>query len=190
MDSIDDEMLQWMKKAGCWIIAFGVESGVEEHLRLMNKRANTQQALDAIRRARKAGILSSVYMLMGLPWETADSIRRNIHFFQRLDADFTEIFYIYPFPGTPLYELAVQKGLLRSGEIPADAYAAPAMPTEALSREDLARWRKYALRRFYFRPRYIARTFVRALRQGTLLNYLRVGGREIIEILKPQRLRK
>jgi radical SAM superfamily enzyme YgiQ (UPF0313 family) len=189
VDSVDPELLGWMKRAGCWVLAFGVESGVEEHLRLMGKRANTTQALEAVRMARRAGILSSVYMLMGLPWETAESIEANIRFFRRLDADFTEIFYIYPFPGTPLYDLAVEKGLLEPEAIPRDAYSAPAMPTLALSREELALWRKRALRRFYFRPRYMARTLGRALREGTLLNYLRYGLRETIEILTPQRLR-
>lgn len=189
VDIVDEELLGWMKRAGCWIVAFGVESGVDEHLRLMRKNANTDQARAAIGMTRNVGLLSSVYMLMGLPWETEDSIKRNIRFFKELNADFTEIFYIYPFPGTPLYNYAVSKGLLKAGEIPRNAYSAPAMATETLSREELARWRKYALRRFYLRPGYVARTLWRATRQGQLLEYLRVGAKELIQILSPQRMK-
>ncbi|MCX7044554.1 MAG: radical SAM protein [Candidatus Sumerlaeota bacterium] len=187
VDCVDPELLDWMKRAGCWIIAFGVESGVNEHLRLMNKRADTDKALEAIRMARRAGILSSVYLLMGLPWDTADSMRQNIRFFKRLDADFFEIFYIYPFPGTPLYNMAVEKGLLKPGSIPRDAYSAPAMPTEALTIEELSRWRKRALRSFYFRPRYLLRTLARAAREGNLLRYMKYGLMEILGILLPQK---
>lgn len=189
VDSLDEEMLGWMKRAGCWILAFGVESGVPEHLRLMRKKVEPEQSVRAIRLARKAGILSSVYMLMGMPWESEASIRANIRFFSRLDADFTEIFYIYPFPGTPLYELAVSEGLLAPGEIPADAYAAPAMATRHLTREQLAQWRKRALRRFYLRPRYLSRTLWRAVRERTLLNYIRYGFQELREIFTPQKLK-
>ncbi|MBM3335996.1 radical SAM protein, partial [Candidatus Sumerlaeota bacterium] len=48
VDTIDTEMLDWMKRAGCWLIAFGVESGDERSLDLMNKRADAAQARDAI----------------------------------------------------------------------------------------------------------------------------------------------
>lgn len=183
VDSIDAETAEWMKRAGCWIVAFGVESGIDEHLQLMNKRAESATALSAIRTAREAGLLTSVYMLMGLPWDTVDSIKQNVRFFKELDADVTEIFYIYPFPGTPLHDLAVEKGLLEANAIPSNAYDSPAMATEAMSVEELAHWRKWALRRLYFRPGLIARTLWRAMRQGTLLKTIRFGLGKVGEIV-------
>ena len=188
VDSLDAEMLDWMRRAGCWIMAFGVESGVDAHLGLMGKRTTAEQSVQAIRMTREAGILTSVYMLLGLPWDTEASVAENIRFFRRLDADFTEVFYVYPFPGTALYYLAVEKGLLAPGAIPAAAYAAPAMPTEALSLERLAQLRGVVLRRMYLRPRYIARTLWRAARQGALRNYLRYGWLTVTDLLrKPRR---
>jgi len=166
VDTIDPEMLDWMKRAGCWLIAFGVESGDERMLNLMNKRADSAKAREAMQMTRRAGIRSSVYMLMGLPWENEQAIRDNIAFFRELDADFVEIFYVYPFPGTALYELGVREGLLAPGEIPREAYGEPAMPTLHLSKAELAQWRRRALRKLLLRPRYVARTLLRVTRPG------------------------
>jgi len=175
VDTLDPEMLDWMKRAGCWLIAFGVESGDDRMLERMNKRANSAQAREAIRMTRRAGIRSSVYMLMGLPWDNEETIRENIVFFRELDADFVEIFYVYPFPGTALYELAIREGLLVAGKIPREAYGEPAMPTLHLSTTELSQWRRRAMRKLLLRPRYIARTLARCRSPRELLNYLRYG---------------
>ena len=184
VDTLDPEMLDWMKRAGCWLIAFGVESGDDRMLELMNKRTDTAKAREAIRMTRRAGIRSSVYMLMGLPWEDEQTIRENIAFFRSLDADYLEVFYVYPFPGTALYETAVQEGLLAPGEIPREAYGEPAMRTLHLSKEELAKWRNRAMRKFLLRPRYIARTLARCRSPRELWNYLRYGWMQLAALAK------
>jgi radical SAM superfamily enzyme YgiQ (UPF0313 family) len=186
VDTLDPEMLDWMKRAGCWLIAFGVESGDDRMLERMNKRANAAQAREAIRMTRRAGIRSSVYMLMGLPWEDEQSIRDNIAFFRELDADFVEVFYVYPFPGTALYETAVQEGLLAPGEIPREAYGEPAMSSLHLSKADLAQWRRRAMRKFLLRPRYIARTLARCRSPRELLNYIRYGWLQLMDLARKE----
>jgi radical SAM superfamily enzyme YgiQ (UPF0313 family) len=184
VDTLDPEMLGWMKRAGCWLIAFGVESGDDRMLELMNKRADAAQAREAIRMTRRAGIRSSVYMLMGLPWETEQAIRENVAFFRELDADYVEIFYVYPFPGTELYEMAVREGLLQAGEIPREAYGEPAMPSLHLSKAELAQWRRRAMRQLLLRPRYIARTLARCRSPRELLNYIRYGWIQLVSLLR------
>ena len=184
VDTLDLEMLTAMREAGCWLIALGIESGDDESLRRMNKRADTARAREAIRLTRRAGLRSSVYMLMGLPWETEETIRHNIAFFRELDADFTEIFYVYPFPGTKLHEMAVSAGLLAPGEVPTEAYGEPAMPSLFLTKADLAHWRRRALRRILLRPRYIARTLWRCRSPRELANYVRVGWRQLADLLR------
>ncbi len=184
VDTLDAEMLDWMKRAGCWLIAFGVESGDDRMLERMNKKTDAARAREAIRLTRRAGIRSSVYMLMGLPWETEETIRENIRFFRRLDADYIEVFYVYPFPGTTLYETAVQEGLLAPGEIPREAYGEPAMPSLHLSKAELARWRRRAMRQLLLRPRYIARTLARCRSPRELWNYLRLGWTQLVDLLR------
>lgn len=175
VDTITPEILVWMKNAGCWIIAYGVESGDPQTLERINKKAKVEDAIKAVRMTRQAGIKSSIYLLMGLPWDTAELIDKQVAFAKTLDPDFLEIFYAYPFPGTPLYDICVKEGLIKAGEIPRAAYADPAMPGLHLSIEEFSRLRRRALRKYYLRPRIVLRTLRGARSPKELVNYVRYG---------------
>jgi radical SAM superfamily enzyme YgiQ (UPF0313 family) len=175
VDTINAEMLGWMKRAGCWLIAYGVESGDQQMLDLMEKKATVAQAREAVRLTREAGIKSSVYLLMGLPWDTRDTLETNVRFAQELMPDFLEIFYTYPFPGTKLHQIAVEQGLLRDGEVPVDAYSQPAIGGLYLTREELAVLRRKSLRRIYLQPRYIFQTLRGARTWKERGNYIKYG---------------
>jgi len=175
VDTLSSEMLTWMKRAGCWVIAFGVESGDQATLDRVNKRSKVEDAFTAVSLARAANIRSSVYLLIGLPWDDTRSIERQAQFARELDPDFLEVFYPYPFPGTSLQQEAIELGLLGPDEIPDLAYSEPAMPTLHLSKADLMRQRQRVLRSFYLRPRVVART-IRAIRSyAEAKNYLQAG---------------
>ncbi len=186
VDTINEEVLGWMKKAGCWVIAYGVESGSQETLDRIHKKATVQQAVDAIALTRRMGIRSSAYLLFGLPWDSDETLREQMEFACRLDPDFFEVFFIYPFPGTEMYEESVAAGLLAPGEIPRDAYGVPAMPTLHLTREQLIAWRKRALRRFYMRPAYILRTLRGAGSMHAIGNYIRLGWDQMRDLISTQ----
>jgi len=175
VDTVTPELLAWMKRAGCWIIAFGAESGDQAALDRMEKRARVEDAFDAVRWCRQAGIKSSVYLLMGLPWDTAASLEAQIAFAKKLDPDVLEFFYPYPFPGTTMPRQCVEMGLLGESEIPAESYSDPAFPTWELSITQLRAFRSRGLREFYLRPSKIVRTLGGARSGNELKNYLRVG---------------
>ncbi|MBN1867351.1 radical SAM protein [Candidatus Sumerlaeota bacterium] len=183
VDSIDLPLLEEMKRAGCWIVAFGIESGDQAMLDRMGKKTDLDAAREALAVTRRAGILSSVYFLIGLPWETRETLAANERFAREIDPDVLEIFYVYPFPGTSLYRQAVSLGLLEDGEIPRQAYDGPAMPSLALSREELARARTRAMRQFYTRPRFVLRTLRRARSAREFANYVRCGWRQLKDFL-------
>lgn len=175
VDTLSSEMLAWMKRAGCWVIAFGVESGDQATLDRVNKRAKVEDAFKAVSLARAEKIRSSVYLLIGLPWDDRDSIDRQARFARELDPDFLEVFYPYPFPGTPLQREAIELGLLGAEEIPDVAYSEPALPTLSLSKDELIQLRQRVLRSFYLRPRVVVRT-IRAIRSyAEAKNYLHAG---------------
>jgi radical SAM superfamily enzyme YgiQ (UPF0313 family) len=184
VDTIDAETLGWMKRAGCWIIAYGVESGNQEMLERIRKKATVEQARSAIRLTREAGIKSSVYFLMGLPWDRPETLEDNVRFARELMPDFVEIFYTYPFPGTELHRIAVQEGLLKEGEIPLEAYSRPAISGLYMTREELADWRRRALRRIYLRPAYIWRTLAGARSPREFVNYIRYGFLALRDLLR------
>ena len=183
VDTVNPEVLGWMKKAGCWIIAFGVEKGDDLALERINKKATVEQARVALRITREAGIKRSMYLLFGLPDDDRETLTRDIEFAKELDPDFLEIFYPYPFPGTPLYEEAVAKGLLGAGEIPKEAYGMPAMATTKIPIEELARLRKWGLRRFYLRPRFVARTLMGVSTLRELKNFVKHGAFQLKDIM-------
>jgi radical SAM superfamily enzyme YgiQ (UPF0313 family) len=175
VDTITAEAAVWMKKAGCWIVAMGVESGDQDTLDKIEKQSKVEQAFSAVKILREAGLKSSVYLLMGLPWDTPEKIDAQVKFAKALDPDFLEIFYTYPFPGTKLYEIAVSEGLIKDGEIPRQAYADPAMPGLYLSVEQFSKLRKRALRQYYTQPKVILRTLKNAKNPRELYNYIKYG---------------
>ncbi|MCB2155704.1 B12-binding domain-containing radical SAM protein [bacterium] len=183
VDTVNPEVLEWMKKAGCWIIAFGVEKGDDEALEKINKKATVDQAREALRITREAGIKRSMYLLFGLPDDDRDTLQKDIDFAKEVDPDFLEIFYPYPFPGTALYEEAVSKGLLTDGEIPKEAYGMPAMPTTKIPIEELARLRTWGLRRFYMRPRFVARTLMGVSTMREFKNFVKYGAFQLKDIV-------
>ena len=182
VDTIDAEILEALKSAGCWLIAYGVESGDAETLKRMNKKISLDQARKALSLTRKAGIRSSIYFLFGLPWDTAEVFEKDLAFAKEIKPDFLEIFYVYPFPGTQLYEEAVKDGLLEKGEIPKAAYDSPAMGTLNMTKDELALWRKKFLKRFYLRPGYILSTLVKTRSPKVLLNYIKYGFIQMVDM--------
>lgn len=185
VDTVDAETLAWMKRAGCWIIAFGVESGDQATLDRLEKNATVDEARRAVALCRAAGIKSSVYLLMGLPWDTRESLEALIAFACDLDPDIVEFFYPYPFPGTPLQQQCIELGLLAPGEIPKQSYAYPAVATTTLTKEELAAYRSAALKAFYVRPRKIVRTLLGTRSPRELRNYLRVGWAQLRQLREP-----
>jgi radical SAM superfamily enzyme YgiQ (UPF0313 family) len=185
VDTISEDMLRKMKASGCWIIAFGVESGDQDVLDKLNKKATVEQSFEAVDLCRKTGVRSSVYLLFGLPWDTHESLQANIDYGKKLNPDFLEIFFVYPFPGTPMYDQAVEMGLLKDGDIPTSAYGEPSMPTLHMTEEELASWRKKALRQYYLRPSYIVRTLRNAGSPGAIFNYMKLGVVQLVDIIRP-----
>lgn len=101
---VDEEMLYWMRKAGCIQISYGVESGSEKIRNVLNKNIKDDEIKRAFALTTKYGILSRAYFIYGSPgedWETIQETIDLIHEIKPLSA----IFYILDiFPGTDLYE--------------------------------------------------------------------------------------
>jgi anaerobic magnesium-protoporphyrin IX monomethyl ester cyclase len=164
-------------------MAFGIESGNQEMLNRMGKKTKLAQAEKSLAMTRQAGILSSIYFLVGLPWETHETLADNDRFARKLDPDVLEIFYVYPFPGTPLYAECVRLELLKPGEIPRNAYDGPAMASLHFTRGELSAARTRSLRKYYMRPRVILRTLAKARSLKELANYLGYGFQMLKELL-------
>lgn len=187
VDTLSGEVVRAMKDAGCWIVSFGIESGSQEVLDLMKKGITKDQVRAALNLCRVEGILSSVYFLIGVPWESEETFRETLEFARQIEPDVVEFFYAYPFEGTEMYVTAANNGLIERGDFPISAYSKPAMPTMHLSMERLAEMRGEALKDFYLRWPVISRTLKRARSPKTLLNYARFGMAQLTDLVTSQR---
>jgi radical SAM superfamily enzyme YgiQ (UPF0313 family) len=102
VDSVDAELLYWMRRAGCIQISYGVESGSAEILRHLNKRMDHDQAAEAFRLTVAHGIMARAYFIYGSPGETWETIAETVNLMDRLKP-LAAIFYMLDiFPGTQL----------------------------------------------------------------------------------------
>lgn len=156
VDAVAPEMLSRMKKAGCMLISYGVESGNQEILDESKKKISLEDSRNAIKWTREAGILSMAYFILGLPGETPETIEETIRFACDLDPDYANFHIATPFPGTQLYDIAREKGwLVTTDWSEYEEEGSAVLRTEALTARDLVAAQKRAMRRFYLRPQRI-----------------------------------
>lgn len=175
VDTIDEERAEWLRNAGCWVVAFGVESGSQLLLDKMKKSTTVEQAKKAVNICKRAGLRTHAFFIIGLPWETRETLNQTFELARELDTDFFDINIAYPLPGTEFYEIAQRDNLLVSTDALANgSYARAAVRTYELSAEELTLWRRQALMRLYLRPHYIFRTLLYAGQTPRVIkNYLR-----------------
>ena len=104
VDSLDFATARLMKDAGCFRIFFGIESGNDEILRLMNKQVTTRQAGEAVRAAHAAGLEVGAFFILYYPGETDDTVLDTLRFAGSLPLDYLGLTMPYPLPGTALAE--------------------------------------------------------------------------------------
>ena len=112
VDLVDSELLMTMKKAGCNSIKVGIESGSERILKLMDKGITLERTKEAARLFREAGIHWTAYFMMGIPTETKEDVQKTLELLYKIKPSFASIGVYEPFPGTRLFEIGVEHGLV------------------------------------------------------------------------------
>jgi radical SAM superfamily enzyme YgiQ (UPF0313 family) len=159
---VDKELLNLMRKAGCYIISYGVESGSQRILDSLKKDITIEQSKSAFKLSREIGIQTVGYFMIGSPGETLETIHQTINFSKELDADFAQFSITTPFPGTELYEMYNCKTQNWDDFVYArvKSFKPPTFETENLTREELMYWSRKAYIEFYIRPRYILKRLI------------------------------
>ncbi len=109
-EHIDFELLLLMKEAGCWMISLGIETGDEDLLAQHRQNADLSMLADKIRLINKAGIRVKGLLMMGLPGETEESIKKSMDYVFSLPIDDFNLAKFTPFPGSPIYKNIHQLG--------------------------------------------------------------------------------
>jgi len=180
-DMVDPERLHLMRRAGCWQISYGIESGDQDLLDVLRKRISLTQVEKAVAWSRAAGLTVKGYYMIGIPGETHASLQKTEQHLLWLPLDDILLEYFTPFPGSELYDqlLAQDEDLPDWSDL--NTFELAYVP-QGLDPHTLKTAYKRILKKFYLRPRIIwsysrrfanpfkmmalARTFFKFMRSG------------------------
>ncbi|MBU0686373.1 MAG: B12-binding domain-containing radical SAM protein [Candidatus Margulisbacteria bacterium] len=111
-----EDLIRTMVDAGCISLCYGIESGSQRMLDLIKKSVTVEQAKNAIRLTQKYLEWADCSFMIGYPGETKETIQETIEFCKEADLTPEVIFFITPYPGTELYDLALQQGKIKDEE--------------------------------------------------------------------------
>lgn len=158
VDKITDSLLEKMKKAGFYYLAFGIESGSQRVLDKIPKNITLEQVRNAVRLAKQKGLEVTGFFIFGLMGDTPNSMLETIRFAKSLDLDIASFNICAPYPGTMLWTMIQTQGKLLVDNYDDFHHTAnrglfthPDIP----SPEEIEKAYRQAHREFYFRPKYI-----------------------------------
>ncbi len=182
VDLVDEELLGWMVRAGCRRIQYGVESGSAKVLDRLGKGFDPDTAENAIMATRKAGIAAYADFMIGNPGETLEDMEETFLFARRTRPDYVHFSITMPLPGTPLYQEAMDMGII-SGDSwrgfarnPSPDFRVPYWE-ENFTGEELEKLLGRAYREFYFSPGYLISALGGLTSPGEALRKARAGFR-------------
>ncbi len=176
----DYEMFRTMRRAGFYAICIAVESGDQEIMSRLGKKVDVKKVKGVIAAARRAGILMNGFFMLGLPFDTRETMLRNIEHARSLPLHQAMFFITIPFPGTELYDMVGKEGRFlfhNEHNLYEQGYflgrAAYEMPGrfDAATLEEMFR---LANRRFYFRLKTLLVLFIKRMKSPGRLVYLGV----------------
>lgn len=160
VNTVDQEVLEALKTAGCQRIHYGVEAGTQKILDTLRKGITLDMVYKAFKATHEIGIETVAYFMLGSPNETREDINQTIKLAKQLKPDYAHFSITTPFPATDLYYLGLKQGILTHdywkefAKNPRQDFMPPAWE-ENLSQPELISLLKNAYRSFYFRPSYV-----------------------------------
>jgi len=154
VDAVNPQILKLMRKAGCWQIGYGIESGSQRILDFIKKGINLEQIQNALLWTRKAGIKTKGFFMIGHPLETKETIEETIRFAKRIDLDDFDINKFTPFPGSEINKIANKYGKFDNDWEKMNLLQTVFVPF-SLTKRDIEYYSRKALREFYLRPNII-----------------------------------
>ena len=181
VNNTDQELFELMKAAGCKRVGFGVENGDDWVLRHLIKKGQTvDMARKAFRWARQAGLQTMGFFIYGMPGETEETMEKTTRLALELDPDLAHFLFAAPYPGTELWQILEQEGLVSSQDMDWSQLAIQDdqahFAVGDLDKETIERKWHEAHRRFYLRPQRIARIAFRRDTWARLPYYVKQAG--------------
>jgi anaerobic magnesium-protoporphyrin IX monomethyl ester cyclase len=176
VDRVSPQLLRKMKKAGCYRVYYGIETGDEQVLKNINKKITLGQVADAVRWSREAGLEVFGFFMFGLPGESIGSMKKTIELSLKLDLDMAKASIMVPLPSTRIFNTLESAGKIKTRDwskynlyLPASAIYDHA----GLDWKTIEKYYSSFYRKFYLRAGYILKTILRSLVRGRFLLYLK-----------------
>jgi radical SAM superfamily enzyme YgiQ (UPF0313 family) len=180
VNTLDEEVLDRLADAGCKRIHLGVEAGTPEIINVLRKDIDLDQARRVFEMAAERDIVTLAYFMIGNPTETRAQIEQTVAFAKSLRADFVHFAVTTPYPGTELYYMGLDRGIL-----PRDYWREfarnpqpdfrPLLWEEVLTRDELIALLDWAYKSFYRRPGYLLRRALKVRSWSELRRQVRAG---------------
>ena len=166
-NTVDEELLRLMKKAGFARISFGIESGDPEILKIIKKGEKLDDFIKGYKAAKKVGLETRASLILGHPYETKEKLLKSLRFVKNIkECDQLYLNISTPYPGTELYKMAKNRegglNLLTSDFSQYRRYGNAVIEVNDLTRDDLIRLQKRGFLSFYLTPRRIYYNLKRA----------------------------
>jgi len=149
---LDLDTMKLMKRAGCWQIAYGVESGSQRVLNVVKHEVKLPRLRETLRMTRAAGIRAKGYLMLGHPTEDLASLEETRAFLEDVDLDVAQVTKFSPYPGTPAYPNIQKYGVFTEDWERMNAMNFIFIP-HGLTEEVLEEYFDRCYRAFYSRPR-------------------------------------
>ncbi len=137
-ESVTEEKVKIISDMGCKVISMGIENG-NENLRkeILNRNVSNEQIIRAFEILRKYGIKASSFNMLGVPGETKETILETIALNRLCKPDSIGVSYFFPYKGTSLRKLAIEKKMMNGDEDPALSNDQPVLNLPTISKEDI-----------------------------------------------------
>lgn len=166
--TVKKESLQHWKANGCVSVVYGIESGSEKILRVMEKNATVEENINALKWTHEAGLGTVIQLVLGMPGETDETIRETTEFLKQVapyqswwegkaPSELISINYAQALPGTPLYEFARERGYIGKSADEEEQYLIRISDTDAYTEDHFINYTGLPmLKVLSWRPRILA----------------------------------
>lgn len=171
VDTISPKLLKTIKKAGCWMIGYGIESGTQEVLDSMRKGTSIADAVVAVRMAHEFGLQVTGHCILGFPGETKETMRSTVEFTKFLKLDYAQFYCAVAAPGSKLFDHCNEMGWIDKTDWKYFEQNYSVITTPQLDSADVMKARDQAYREFYRQPYVILNTLKQVRSARDILNF-------------------
>lgn len=158
---MDEELLKLLKMAGCVRVCFGIESGNDSILNLLKKNFTVEDVRNAVETAQRIGLQVDGMFMIGLPAETEATIKETINLAVELNIRYAIFNIFVPYPGCALWDVLMNQNKIcfkswsDFTSYPTYSGGQPVYVPDGITHEKLMSLQRYAMRKFYLRPKFI-----------------------------------